>query len=313
MLSSFLLFLLLVLACCIIGRSFPTREIPTTKSTTHSRRSIPFSVLLFGRQEEEEETWRATKSTPWVSSDDDNETLSSIKKKHSFGLTRRQACISALVVGGATATAPPFANAAGLFAAQPERQLELCIISLIRIAYWAEKTGLALLQSDNIEVRKQRYLEARLACKALVTGKVGGGATYTVFTLNSLGFKECLKDLVLYADQTGVKGDRRKVAELQTDLIESLASVVEFDGLENTIESSGPRSSLTLSQYTESKATFVRRTLLEKVVPSVNALIRPFGDKVEGFCRDYVAKTYASELPGRLLPPPQPTQPTPQQ
>lgn len=183
---------------------------------------------------------------------------------------------------------------AGLFSQAPRRQLELCIVSLLRLQYWAEATAQALQQ----DTRKSKYLEARLACKALVTGKIGGGASLNVYNLNSLQLKGCLSDLVGYAGDQGGAAAKRKVDEIQTDLLESLASVVEFDGLETTIDPS-PRASLTMSMYTDTKAMFVRRTLLERVVPDVQALIKMFPD-VKSACEAYVKTTYADELPPRL-------------
>ena len=215
---------------------------------------------------------------------------------------RRQSLVAlATLVSDAMVVPPQPSHAFGLFPEAPRRQLELCIVSLLRLSYWAE-TAAAALQSDNPDVRKSRYLEARLASKALVTGKVGGGANLNVFNLNSLQCKGCLTDLVGYAGDTGNKGDKRKMEDLQTDLLESLASIVEFDGLETTIDPS-PRSSLTMAMYTDAKAVFVRRTLTERVIPTTNAIIRLFPD-VMSACEAYVQKTYSDELPPRLQPPP---------
>ena len=192
-----------------------------------------------------------------------------------------------------------------LFAEAPRRQLELCLVSLLRLVYWAELTATALQGDNDPDIRKSRYLEARLASKALVTGKVGGGANLRVFNLNSLQCKGVLTDLVGYAGDTSSSyskaeaTQRRKgMEDLQTDLLESLASIVEFDGLETTIDPS-PRSSLTMSMYTKAKAVFVRRTLVERVVPTTNAILRLFSDVIPS-CETYVAKTYPEELPPRL-------------
>lgn len=207
--------------------------------------------------------------------------------------TRRQSVWSAAIMFS-TISGAPLPSHAGLFAQKPRRQLELCIVSLLRVTYWAEK-AIKDLMSENVNIRKDRYLEARLASKAMVTRKLGGGANYQVYTLNSLQVKDCLADLVSYADDVG-KNERRKAEDLQTDLIEALASVVEFDGLETTLDPS-PRSSLTLTMYTEDKAKFVQRTLSERVVPPAKALTRLFGPNVETQCVAYVQDNYPNEVP----------------
>jgi hypothetical protein len=192
--------------------------------------------------------------------------------------------------------APPPSARAGLLSLgeKPKRQLELCIVSLLRVIYWAKKS-VGDLQSEDVKLRKQRYLEARLASKAMVTGKVGGGASYNVFTLNSLQLKDCLNDLVAYAGDQG-KQEKRKAQDLQTDLMEALASVVEFDGLETTQDPS-PRSSLTMTMYTEDKVKFVKRTLSERVIPTATALTKLYGSDIEAQCVAYVQETYPNEVP----------------
>ena len=63
------------------------------------------------------------------------------------------------------------------------------------------------------------------------------------------------------------------------------------------VKGPSPRSSLTMTMFTEAKATFVRRTLAERVIPITQSLIRLFGPDVEARCIDYVQKTYQDELP----------------
>jgi hypothetical protein len=208
--------------------------------------------------------------------------------------TRRNALLSAVGMATLWAGLPPPSHA-GLFEEVPQRQLELCIVSLLRIQFWAEK-AVKDLQKESPETRKQRYLEVRLASKALVTGKLGGGANYQVYTLNSLQLKGVLADLAIYAQEKGGKSERRKLEDLSTDLIEALASAVEFDGLETTLDPS-PRSSLTMTMYNNDKAVFVKRLLSEKVIPIIKTLIRYFGSDVEKRCLEYVQRTYPTELP----------------
>jgi hypothetical protein len=206
--------------------------------------------------------------------------------------TRRQAMklvFSASMLG--TIVNVPLPCYAGFFLSEkPKRQLELCVVSLLRILYWAEKASLDL-RSEDPNRRRQRYLEVRLASKAMVSGKLGGGSSYQVMTLKSLQLKECLLDLISYVED---KPQRRQAMDLQTDLLEALASLVEFDGLDSTVEGS-PRSSLTMTMYTDTKATFVRRTLEERVMPTTKALIRLF-PSVEDLCVAYVQRTYPDEV-----------------
>jgi hypothetical protein len=80
------------------------------------------------------------------------------------------------------------------------------------------------------------------------------------------------------------------------DIIESLAALCEFDGLENLTDPS-PRSSLALTQYTNKKALFLKRILLERTVPACNTVISSFGTDTKRFVESYVAKTYPNETP----------------
>jgi hypothetical protein len=172
------------------------------------------------------------------------------------------------------------------------RQKELCIVNLLRLQYWAQTIATSLEPSQDIERRKKAYLEARLGAKAIVAKKqkVGGGATGQVFLLISLGIKGCLDDLSFYAK------DKRKVDQLKDDLTEALASVVEFDGLETTQDPS-PRSFLTLGQFNDQKAQFVRRMLSERIVPLTQELVDYFGAETRAQCEAYVREYYRSELP----------------
>jgi hypothetical protein len=172
------------------------------------------------------------------------------------------------------------------------RQKELCIVNILRLQYWAQTVAGSLELSHDIEQRKRAYLEARLGAKAMVAKKqkVGGGATARVFLLVSLGIQGCLDDLSFYAK------DKKKVDQLKEDLTEALASIVEFDGLETTQDPS-PRSSLTLGQYNDQKALFVRRMLSERIMPLTQELVDYFGKETRVQCEAYVREYYASELP----------------
>ena len=185
---------------------------------------------------------------------------------------------------------------------------------------------------------KQPYLEARLGAKALLTQKIGGGASERVMNLATFQLKECLDDGKYWCGVLGDRGElpgqqllqqqqiqqqqipnngssngsniNRKLSNKQTktlicnqsllassdDLIESLASLVEFDGLETTIDPS-PRSSLMLSMYTRDKGVFVYRTLMERVIPSCESYLDVFGRERREFCEEYVRSNYGEEVP----------------
>ena len=151
------------------------------------------------------------------------------------------------------------------------------------MTYWAESTVQDLKSTDDEERRKKVYLEARLGAKALVTGRLGGGATNRVYQLSTLQFRGCLEDIAYY-------GKSRQVSDLCQDLLEAIAALVEFDGLETTTDPS-PRSSLTLSMYNPKKATYVERLLSERVVPFSKKLFNSFDPDIRQRCETYVAST----------------------
>lgn len=207
-----------------------------------------------------------------------------------------------LLGGLATAFAlsrPQQSNAAigFLTADQDRRQLELCLVAVLRVMYWAQLQANALLPDDTnktADERKKKYLEARLGAKAILTGKVGGGATGKVCTLATLQVPACLADLEWHANKQS--SQFQSVSDLRRDFSEGLAAIVEFDGLETLIDPS-PRSSLTLSQYNDNKAVFVRRALLELVLPAGNKLVRAFGPEPLQRSVNYIQQYYSSEIP----------------
>jgi hypothetical protein len=79
------------------------------------------------------------------------------------------------------------------------------------------------------------------------------------------------------------------------DLIESLASIVEFDGLETTQDSS-PRSSLTLSMYTPVKVIYVQRMLSERIVPLIDDIVHLFGEDTMRQSEQFIREYYSSEI-----------------
>jgi hypothetical protein len=191
----------------------------------------------------------------------------------------------------------PPANALPFVEQKERRQKELCIVNVLRLGYWAETVASALETSVTDDERKKAYLEARLGAKAMVAekNKIGGGATSRIFSLLSLQITACLDDLKYYAKN-------KKMDQYKEDLREALASIVEFDGLETTQDPS-PRSTLTLAQYNDQKALYVRRMLSERIVPLTKDIVGLFGADTRVLCEGYVRDYYPNELP------PKPKQP----
>jgi hypothetical protein len=190
----------------------------------------------------------------------------------------------------------------GFFTAdQDRRQLELCLVAVLRVLYWAQSQADALQVAATYDERRRKYLEARLGAKAILTGKVSGGATGKVYTLATLQLPACLADIEWHADhrrpsQTTTTVTPRQVSDWRHEFSEGLAAIVEFDGLEALIDPS-PRSSLTLSQYNDNKAVFVQRVLNELVLPTGKKLVDAFGPEARQLSEYYVQQYYSSEIP----------------
>jgi hypothetical protein len=180
------------------------------------------------------------------------------------------------------------------------RQLELCLVNLLRLQYWAISLS-DKLQDLNIDQDMQQlksaYLEARLGSKAMIakTKKIGGGANSNVFMLKGLQLKDCLDDLRFYVDRSS----KKKMTEYTEDLIEALASIVEFDGLETTIDPS-PRSELTLKMFSVQKGVYVQRMLAERVLPITEDMFRLFGPDAKAKTIAVVREFYPKEVPESL-------------
>lgn len=184
------------------------------------------------------------------------------------------------------------AHALPLFEQRDRRQLELCIVNVLRVQYWARNIVDTLQNADNEEQRKKAYLEARLGAKAMVADKkvkIGGGSSLFVITLRGLQMKEVLDDLRYYAKS-------KQMDQYKDDLVEALASLVEFDGLETTQDPS-PRSSLTMAMYNNDKSVYVRRMLSERITPLTDDIVNLFGQDERRQCLGYVEQYYPNELP----------------
>ena len=178
---------------------------------------------------------------------------------------------------------------------QDRRQKELCLVNLLRLQFWASSVSEKLNELDinDDESRKRLYIEARLGSKVMVaeSKKVSGGANANVFMLKSLHLRECLSDLTFYADTK----NKRQMDKYKDDIIESIASIVEFDGLETTQDDS-PRSSLTLSMYNSQKSVYVQRMLGERIVPLIDDILRLFGSEARVQTEYYMREFYSSEM-----------------
>lgn len=204
---------------------------------------------------------------------------------------------------------PLVADAAGLIGKQTQqqeshRQLELCLVTMLRLLYWAQYTSnnfntllvatttTTTTNDDNNEQQqriKMLYVETRLCAKAMLTGKyVGGtGSTATVYRVTSFQIPGCLSDLQYYATFSSSKSTKTPsitmagagaagvvvVQNAARALYEGLASIVEFDGFDSLIDPIPPRTSLTFQQYNIDKVKYIQRTIQEIIIPSTKVLI----------------------------------------
>lgn len=175
----------------------------------------------------------------------------------------------------------PSSSSAALFDSSERRQLEVCLVAIMRVVLWA--------QSLERPLGPQTYLQCRLGAKAILTGKIGGGSTERVVSLANLQVKSCLNDLQYYAENP------RRYDDLRQDWVESIAGLVEFDGLDNLIDPS-PRSSLALAQYTDKKAKFCQRLVDEKIIPVGNQLVQLFPATAISTSQRYISQYYPDEL-----------------
>jgi hypothetical protein len=194
---------------------------------------------------------------------------------------------------------------------QERRQLELCLVSLQRVVYWAMAVArrLEVLAEDSTltaaaatsngnssamphtpvseSALRSAYLDARFGAKAVLTSRVGVGASYFAYTLAGLQLTGCLNDLEFF---------NPKIGATKVEFREALASLVEFDGMDSVLDTS-PRSSLTLSQYDDKKRAFCLRVLRERVVPLGQQLLRQFPRDALDRAEKYIVNIYPTEAP----------------
>ena len=109
-----------------------------------------------------------------------------------------------------------------------------------------------------------------------------------------------MKDKSITKEQKALlKQQKYDIISIAQDIVESLAAVVEFDGLDNTQDPS-PRSSLALSMYNDSKGIYVKRLLLERTVPNCVKFVNCFGSDRRVYCERYIRSTYPNEVPMSL-------------
>ncbi|KAL3777817.1 hypothetical protein ACHAWO_010753 [Cyclotella atomus] len=240
------------------------------------------------------------------------------KHKQCYNLPiKRRSFVALMTTTLSSISLAPKSSSAIPFFESNHRQLELCLVTILRTQFWAFNTAKSLqsklLSTSPSEdalaenVRKLPYLEARLGAKALLTQKIGGGATNTVLKLASFNIKECLEDGMYWCNQLSKSNqllDKRictnDLMTISDDIVESLASIVEFDGLETTIDPS-PRSSLMLSMYNPQKGTFVYRTLTERVIPNCERYLEIFGEEKRILCLEFIRRDYSDEIPFEIL------------
>ena len=117
--------------------------------------------------------------------------------------------------------------------------------------------------------------------KAILTCKTGDSNNSRLYALSFIQLKDCIKDamswyyneLLIYnaisikyvsitkEQKTMLKQQKHEFMNVAQGIIESLAAVMEFDGLDN-IHDMSPRSSLALSMYNDSKGIYIKRVLL---------------------------------------------------
>ena len=197
--------------------------------------------------------------------------------------------------------------------AAEHRQLELCLVAVLRVLYWAQYELQhidAVLTTDpdhhnnNDIIDRQRaiYLETRLGAKAALTGRItGSGATNRVYILTTLQLPGCLQDLEWYlinASPQNRKNGWFIGGDVCTSFREGLASIVEFDGLD-ALNDPSPRSALTISQYNIDKLKLVRRTLNERIIPDGQKLAVAFGSEAYERSYGYVQQYHSAEIPVR--------------
>jgi hypothetical protein len=157
--------------------------------------------------------------------------------------------------------------------------------------------------STSNEFTRKAYLEARAGAKALLTGKIagsGGTITQRVYTLSSLRCADCLQDLQYYAttqssSTSTVTASTKQIPNIVRDFTEALAELVEFDGLDSLTDPS-PSSALTLAQYTPKKAIFVRRCLLEKVLPLGTQILGYYNAQAIDTATRYMQQFYPDQV-----------------
>jgi len=181
------------------------------------------------------------------------------------------------------------AEALSLFQNNSERkQLELCLVTIMRLQRWADDVAARMYVGTEWDVTA--YLEARLGAKAILTGRIGGGASKVVYELAPLKIKTCLEDAVFYAG-TSVYKKKSEADGYRETILDALASIVEFDGLETTQDPS-PRSSLMISMFNANKGMYVFRMIQERLLPACKQITRLYGEEKFLSCERFMLLNY---------------------
>jgi len=211
-----------------------------------------------------------------------------------------------------TVAEPKRSNA--LFFGTPKLQLELCLVTILRVKYWADRLSKSLqiaLEENNIIRKKELYLESRLGAKALLTGRIGGGGGGRVYTLAKFDLRKCLQDGISWFSEmktetasTTTKRGSNKNSVLQgaaEEIIYALGALVEFDGLDSITDES-PRPSLTMTMFSDDKLNYVKRMMNEKLLPSCDLYLNQFSRSTVQSCVEFIENNYPSEIPFLEIP-----------
>jgi len=209
-------------------------------------------------------------------------------KRENLILDRRRSMITSMSTLLTLSSSSP-AEALSLFQNNSERkQLELCLVTIMRVQRWAEDVASRMYVGTEWDV--SAYLEARLGAKAILTGRIGGGASKVVYELAPLKIKTCLEDAVFYAG-TSVYKKKSEAEGYRETILDALASIVEFDGLETTQDPS-PRSSLMISMFNLNKGMYVLRMIQERLLPACKQITRLYGEEKFLSCERFMLLNY---------------------
>ncbi|GMI60750.1 hypothetical protein ScalyP_jg2158 [Parmales sp. scaly parma] len=162
----------------------------------------------------------------------------------------------------------------------PQPTFELVATTICRVTAFFTKSS-ADLTSPLPEDVTDSYIAIRLATKDLLTSK---GASY----LSSFDFRHRL------AIASSYSLNEATAKSLSQELIEQLASIVEFDGLDQLAYDS-PRTSLMMRQITQDKIKYVRRTVAT-ILDLLLAIEECYGEEQQEYIIRLMTQYYPDEV-----------------